>query len=133
MRIKPRLSRRSAAVAGAALAAGAAVLAVGTPASAAISNHRVQLCAQGNYAADITWSTGSSTRVVFPGQCQTFDIVGTGPYTIGGFYNVSKAHFKLVTVLPLPGGFNSSTPGSKWGAEGDTGDPNNPPYVVRWQ
>lgn len=134
MRIKQRLSRRSTLATGTAvLAAGAAVVAVGTPASAAIGNHRVQLCAQGNYAADITWSTGLHSYVVFPGQCSTFDIGGTGPYTIGGFYNVSKKHFNLTTVLPGPGGFDSSTPGSKWGAEGDTGDPNNRPYVVRWQ
>ncbi|MET7694964.1 hypothetical protein ABZT06_44895 [Streptomyces sp. NPDC005483] len=129
MHITRDLGRRSTVALGATLAAGAAVIALGSPASADISNHRVQLCAQGNYVADITWSTGLHSFVVNPGDCQTFDIVGTGPYTIGGFYNVSKAHFNITTVLPTPGGFNSSTPGSKWGAEGTTTDP----YVVRWQ
>ncbi|MFD6530999.1 hypothetical protein [Streptomyces sp. NPDC060184] len=129
MRIGRTLGRRSATAAGAALTAGAAVVALGSPASAAISNHRVQLCAQGNYVADITWSTGLHSYVVSPGNCQTFDIVGTGAYTIGGFYNVSNAHFGITRVLPGPEGFNSTTPGSKWGAEGTT----TAPYVVRWQ
>ncbi|MFB7502775.1 MULTISPECIES: hypothetical protein [Streptomyces] len=129
MRIRQKLSRRFTATVGTALAAGAAVIAASAPASAAISNHRVQLCAQGNYVADITWSTGLHSFIVTPGSCQTFDIVGTGPYTIGGFYNVSKAHFDIVTVLPGPGGFNADTPGSKWGAEGTTTNP----YYVRWQ
>ncbi|MER6168019.1 hypothetical protein [Streptomyces violaceorubidus] len=121
--------RRSTGALGALLAAAAVVVAIGSPASAAISNHRVQLCAQGNYNADITWSTGLHSYVVSPGQCQTFDIVGTGPYTIGGFYNVSHAHFNITTVLPLPGGFNQDTPGSKWGAMGTT----TAPYTERWQ
>jgi hypothetical protein len=112
-----------------AVAAGVTVASTGTPAFAAIGNGRVQLCAQGNYVADLTWSTGLHSFVVAPGQCQTFDIIGTGPYTIGGFYNVSKAHFNITTVLPGPGGFSSSTPGSKWGAEGTT----TAPYTVRWQ
>ncbi|MFG1882555.1 hypothetical protein [Micromonospora sp. NPDC049102] len=129
MRLKS-VGRRSL-VGGLAVAATAtaALAMTATPASAAIGNHRVQLCAQGNYTADITWSTGLHSFIVPQGQCQTFDIVGTGAYTIGGFYNVSGAHFGITTVLPGPEGFNSSTPGSAWGARGTT----TAPYTVRWQ
>jgi hypothetical protein len=131
MRLKS-VGRRSL-VGGLAVAATAtaALAMTATPASAAIGNHRVQLCAQGNYVADITWSTGRHSFIVPQGQCQTFDIVGTGPYFIGGFYNVSGSHFDITMVVPPipPGEFNSSTPGSKWGAEGTT----TAPYTVRWQ
>ena len=114
---------------GAAVAGIAVIAAAGTPACASIGNHRVQLCAQGNYTANITWSTKRETPVVNPGQCQTFDIVGTGPYTIGGYYNVSHALFNIGKVLPGPEGYNASTPGSAWGAAGTT----TAPYLVRWQ
>lgn len=127
---KSKAGRRSLTILGtAAFAAAVAVASTGTPAFAAISNGRVQLCAQGNYSADISWSTGLSSTVVAPGSCQTFNIVGTGAYTIGGFYNVSHDHFKITKVLPGPEGFNSSTPGSKWGAKGTT----TSPYTVRFQ
>jgi hypothetical protein len=122
MRLKS--ARRRALLGGlAAVSAAAALVVTGTPAFAAIGNHRVQLCAQGNYAADITWSTTDHSLVVPRGECKTFDIDGTGAFKIGGFYNVSQAHFQIVTVFPEVGGYNSDSPGSKWGAEGTTTAP----------
>ncbi|MGC4854938.1 hypothetical protein ACLQ24_16485 [Micromonospora sp. DT4] len=107
----------------------AALAVTGTPASAAIGNHRVQLCAQGNYVAGIAWSTGATSYAVAPGECRTFDIVGTGPYVIGGFNNNTAARFSIKLVKPESGSFDSSTPGSAWGVRGT--DKN--PYWVRWQ
>ncbi|MFB7504761.1 MULTISPECIES: hypothetical protein [Streptomyces] len=100
----------------------------GTPASAAISNHRVQLCAQGNYDARIHWSTGYYSTLVHPGECQTFDIDGTGGFVIGGVYNVSRQNFDIQGVASPRGGWTADSPGMKFGAEGTS----TAPYVVQW-
>nr|BFD80701.1 hypothetical protein StreXyl84_01020 [Streptomyces sp. Xyl84] len=130
MRSKQGPRRRSLMATGAVvLATGAAVVAAGTPASAAISNHRVQLCAKGNYDADITWSDGVHSTAVRRGQCQTFDIWAPGGYTIGGFYNTGGAHFDIAGIASPRGGWQAGTPGRKYGAEGTT----KAPRIVRWQ
>ncbi|EYT81668.1 hypothetical protein CF54_18190 [Streptomyces sp. Tu 6176] len=124
----PRL--RSFMAAGAVvLATGTAVVAAGAPASAAVSVHRVQLCAKGSYDADITWSDGLRSTAVHRGKCETFNVWGTGGYTIGGFRDGGRAHFGIAKVSAPRGGWQATSPGRKYSAEGTT----KAPRVVRWQ
>jgi hypothetical protein len=130
MRGKRVWRRRLTAALGATLAGGAAVIAMSTPASAAISNNRVQVCAQGTYEADILWADDSYSYMIPQGQCRTFDIVDTGTYyVIAGYDPNRNNHFIVQTVQSGPRGFGPDTPGSKWGAEGTI----TSHYAVQWQ
>ncbi|MGW2836612.1 hypothetical protein ACWCWD_02275 [Streptomyces sp. NPDC001493] len=113
-------SRRAAVTAvGAALVSGA--LLSGGPAqaaTAAIGAGRVQLCAQGNYAAYLVFNTaqqdqqGVATATVSAGSCQTFNIVNYGGgrqtgISVIGKYNTSSDTFYVdgLNVDPTSGGW----------------------------
>ncbi|MFE4450674.1 hypothetical protein [Streptomyces sp. NPDC056796] len=111
--------RAAAGVVGAALASGL-LLSAGQAqaATAAIGAGRVQLCAQGNYAAYLVFNTaqqnqqGVATATVSAGSCQTFDIVnyGGGQQTgisVIGKYNTSSGTFYVdgLNVDPTGGGW----------------------------
>ncbi|MGW0856932.1 hypothetical protein [Streptomyces sp. NPDC002690] len=111
--------RAAASVVGAALASGV-LLSGGSAqaATAAIGAGRVQLCAQGNYAAYLVFNTAQqnqqsvATATVSAGSCQTFDIVnyGGGSQTgisVLGRYNTSSDTFYVggLNVTPTGGGW----------------------------
>jgi hypothetical protein len=127
------LSRRIAVgAATVGLVSTAAVVVASGPASASISTGRIQLCAQGNYASDITWNPGGlHTYVVAQGGCQTFNMPqGVQTFTIGGFYNTIPAHFSIVTMLPSGGDpFGPGHAGMAFGTRGTTTSPS----YTRWQ
>jgi hypothetical protein len=123
MRLKSAGRRSLLGGLGAVALATAALAMTGTPASAAVASGRVQLCALGNYSADITWSNGLHSYLVPQGECRTFEIVGTEAYIVGGFYNGSGNHFNIQHCAPGPGGYNASTPGTTRIAQGTTTAP----------
>ncbi|MFB7598523.1 hypothetical protein [Streptomyces sp. NPDC056160] len=115
-------------VVGAALAAGT-LLSSGSAqaATASIGAGRVQLCAQGNYAAYLVFNTaqqdlqGTATSTVAQGSCQTFGIVNYGggrqtSISVIGRYNTSNDTFYV-------GGLNVDPTGGGWKffAQGTTG------------
>ncbi|MEV7080883.1 hypothetical protein AB0N88_20480 [Streptomyces sp. NPDC093516] len=98
--------------------ASSGVLLSSGPAQAAISPGRVQLCAQGNYAAYLVFNTaqqdqqGISTATVSAGSCQTFNVVNFGDGTqtgisVIGKYNTSSGTFYVggLNVVPTAGGW----------------------------
>ncbi|EYT81844.1 hypothetical protein CF54_17025 [Streptomyces sp. Tu 6176] len=129
MSVKSLSLRAAGTVAGVALASG--VLLSSGPAQAAtasIGAGRVQLCAQGNYAAYLVFNTaaqdqqGVATATVAKGSCQIFDIVNYGGgrqtgISVIGRYNTSSDTFYV-------GGLNVDPTGGGWKllAQGTTGN-----------
>jgi hypothetical protein len=124
------------AVLGVATSAALALSTAG-PANAAIGAGRVQLCAQGNYAASLKYTAfgGGTTQTppVSEGQCQTFDVAHANnqptSITIVGIFNVSRQQFDV------PGGpFKSfADTGAKLAATGSTAkDAPQPPKAVQY-
>jgi hypothetical protein len=112
------------------LSAGA--VAVASSASASIGTGRIQLCSQGNYISDLTWDPSYfSTYIVPEGTCQTFDVPsGVSTITVGGFYNLSHAHFDVVTLVPFEGEtYGPNHSGMAVGTRGTT----TAPAFLRWQ
>ncbi|MFD6530984.1 hypothetical protein [Streptomyces sp. NPDC060184] len=108
--------RAAAGVVGVTLASGI-LLSTGS-AQAAIGAGRVQLCAQGNYAAYLVFNTaqqnqtGVATATVSANTCQTFNIVNYGGGTqtgisVFGKYNTSSGNFYIdgLNVDPTGGGW----------------------------
>lgn len=110
--------KRAALGAATGVVALGAVVAVSSPASASIGNGRIQLCAQGNYAADLAWHDANNTSalhsyVVNKGSCQTFNIPSWATsITVGGYYNTSGSYFSIYTIQ------QGSTPFSQEGIAG---------------
>jgi hypothetical protein len=111
--------RIAAGAVGAALVSGV-LLSSGSAqaATAAIAPGRVQLCAQGNYAAYLVFNTaqqnqqGSTTATVSAGTCQTFGVPNYGGGTqtgisVFGRYNTSSGTFYIdgLNVDPTGGGW----------------------------
>ncbi|MFD8612536.1 hypothetical protein [Streptomyces sp. NPDC059631] len=132
------MSRRLlAGAAGVALASGV-LLSGGTAqaATASIGAGRVQLCAQGNYAAYLVFNTashslgGQLSGTVAAGTCQTFNVpnFGGGQQTniaVRGKFNTSNNTFAVddLNVPPTAGGW-------KLFARGTTGNAGADAYLV---
>ncbi|WP_037855220.1 hypothetical protein [Streptomyces sp. NRRL S-340] len=138
------MSVRSVSLRAAATFVGAAALASGAllssgpaqAATASIGAGRVQLCAQGNYAAYLVFNTAeqdqsaTATATVAQGTCQTFDITNYGGHrqtgiSVFGKFNTSNSSFYV-------DGFNVDPTGSGWKlfARGTTADGAAAAYLV---
>lgn len=101
----------------------------------AISKGRIQLCAQGNYAAQITFNSaaqdgqGIGTDFIAAGTCLTVNVPSYSPYLTGvsflGKYNTSNSTFYI-------GGLNiaPNSPGRKFAVRGTTENAGAGAYLV---
>ncbi|MFI7605969.1 hypothetical protein ACIBTV_12675 [Micromonospora sp. NPDC049366] len=126
MRIAGAARRVASTVIALGVAAGALVAGPTSAAQASIGTGRIQLCAQGNYAAYLTMSspTGAWESVqspdVAPGSCATWNIVRDSRYTVinvFGKYNTKSGSFWIYGLDTKPDLY-----GYKLAARGTTAD-----------
>ncbi|SFF81927.1 hypothetical protein SAMN05216251_13072 [Actinacidiphila alni] len=100
---------------------------VGTTAGSASANvavGKLELCAWGNYQIYATMPNGTTTQIVSPGPCRTFDVPNTHswePIQLYGLYRTFYGTFKV----GLPMFYNADQMGLGMGAHGTTDTGNN--------
>ncbi|MFH8625971.1 hypothetical protein ACH4A8_29495 [Streptomyces vietnamensis] len=112
------------------LVAGAATSSAATQ---AISQGRIQLCSNGNYASAFQFQgdafLGYQTNWIPAGSCQTFDVPGDAYHTtyvyVVGKWNTSNSQFAVNGPYQIT--TNTAAPGRKIGAVGRTDD-----HSYRW-
>ncbi|MFI7609470.1 hypothetical protein ACIBTV_30760 [Micromonospora sp. NPDC049366] len=118
MGISQTVKRAAAGVAAAGMLTAATLAVTTGPAAAAMGKGRVQICAQGNYAAYLSFegSRYSTSVLAVPGACVKTDIP-TSTYQIGvnGVYN-SGASFRMGAFVAS----SSDDPGWKVYTKGTT-------------